>query len=86
MGNHTTVISTSDGKKESAMTHLKAHAFINSSHKDEMDHHEETFDFILNTVACAFDLEMYMKLLKVSSMYQYATMLQFNPAYSSGGR
>ena len=71
MGNHTTVISTSDGKKSSAMTHLKASAFINSSNKEEMDHNEETFDFIMNTVAATFDIEMYMKLLKACDYRLY---------------
>jgi alcohol dehydrogenase (NADP+) len=49
---------TADAKK------LGAHEVILSKNEDEMDKHEKSFDFILDTVSAPHDLDSYLSLLK----------------------
>jgi uncharacterized zinc-type alcohol dehydrogenase-like protein len=64
-GAHVTVISRGVGKKESAMTELKASAFLDSTNAEEMKAATGTFDFILDCVAASHDVAALMGLLKV---------------------
>ena len=49
---------TADAKK------LGAHEVILSKNEDEMEKHEKTFDFILDTVSAPHDIDAYLSLLK----------------------
>jgi uncharacterized zinc-type alcohol dehydrogenase-like protein len=49
---------TADAKK------LGAHEVILSKNEDEMEKHEKSFDFILDTVSAPHDLDAYLSLLK----------------------
>jgi uncharacterized zinc-type alcohol dehydrogenase-like protein len=49
---------TADAKK------LGAHEVILSKNEDEMEQHEKTFDFILDTVSAPHDIDAYLSLLK----------------------
>lgn len=65
MGHHVTVISTSDKKREEALQHLGADAFLVSSNAAEMEKAANSFDYILNTVPAWHPLHAYLSLLKV---------------------
>ena len=62
-GAHVVVFTTSPGKTADAKE-LGAHEVIVSKNEDEMEQHEKTFDFILDTVAVQHDLNAYLSLLK----------------------
>ncbi len=63
MGAHTVVFTTSPGKAADA-TLLGADEVVVSTNAEEMRAHSNRFDFILNTVAAAHDLDAYVSLLK----------------------
>jgi uncharacterized zinc-type alcohol dehydrogenase-like protein len=63
MGAHTVVFTTSPGKAADA-TLLGADEVVVSTNAKEMRAHSNRFDFILNTVAAAHDLDAYVSLLK----------------------
>jgi uncharacterized zinc-type alcohol dehydrogenase-like protein len=63
MGCHVTVLSTSEGKKETALK-MGAHAFVNMKDKEQVGPVMGSFDFILNTIAADHDIETYMHCLK----------------------
>lgn len=65
MGHHVTVISSSDKKREEAMEHLGADAYIVSSDADQMAAAIDTLDYIIDTVPVFHPLEPYLSLLKV---------------------
>lgn len=62
-GAHVVLFTTSPGKVEDAKR-LGADEVVISKNPDEMQAHANSFDFILNTVAVAHDLDAYMELLK----------------------
>ncbi|KAK6151232.1 hypothetical protein DH2020_016164 [Rehmannia glutinosa] len=64
MGHHVTVISSSDKKREEAMEHLNADAFLLSSNEAEMKQAINSLDYILDTVPAFHPLELYLSLLK----------------------
>nr|ANG60951.1 cinnamyl alcohol dehydrogenase 1 [Tectona grandis] len=64
MGHHVTVISSSDKKKEEAMEHLHADAFLVSRSEDEMKQAINSLDYILDTVPVVHPLPSYISLLK----------------------
>jgi uncharacterized zinc-type alcohol dehydrogenase-like protein len=62
-GAHVALFTTSPNKKADAKK-LGAHEVILSKNEDEMDKHEKTFDFILDTVSAPHDIDAYLSLLK----------------------
>ena len=63
MGAHVVVFTTSPSKREDALR-LGAHEVVVSRDAAEMAAHENSFDFILNTVAAPHDLDAFLVLLK----------------------
>lgn len=64
MGHNLTVISSSDKKREEALKHLGADAFLVSSNTAEMEEAANTLDYILDTVPAHHPLRPYLSLLK----------------------
>lgn len=62
-GAHVALFTTSPDKTADAKK-LGAHEVILSKDEDEMEKHEKSFDFILDTVAAEHDLDAYLSLLK----------------------
>ena len=62
-GAHVVLFTTSPGKAEDAKR-LGADEVVISKNPDEMKQHEQSCDFILNTVAAPHDLDQFMALLK----------------------
>ena len=65
MGHHVTVISSSDKKKEEAMDHLGADAYLVSSDTTQMQEAADSLDYIIDTVPVNHPLEPYLSLLKL---------------------
>ncbi|KAI3500391.1 hypothetical protein L1887_36212 [Cichorium endivia] len=65
MGHHVTVFSSSDKKKEEALTDLGADCFLVSSNRDEIEKSVDSLDYILDTVPVSHQLQDYLRLLKV---------------------
>ncbi len=63
-GAHVVVFTTSPSKKDDAIR-LGAHEVVISRNADEMNRHAASFDFILDAVAAAHDINAYLNLLKV---------------------
>ena len=63
MGAEVYVFSTSPNKRDDALR-LGAKELIVSRDADEMERHASSFDFILNTVAAAHDLDQFLRVLK----------------------
>jgi alcohol dehydrogenase (NADP+) len=63
-GAHVVVFTTSLSKKDDAIR-LGAHEVVISRNSDEMNKHAGSFDFILDAVAAAHDINAYLNLLKV---------------------
>jgi alcohol dehydrogenase (NADP+) len=63
LGAHVVVFTTSPGKKRDARR-LGAHEVVLSKNPKEMAKHMNSFDFILDTVSAAHDINAYLKLLK----------------------
>ena len=63
MGAHTVAFTTSEAKRQDALT-LGADEVVVSRNAEEMAKHTGSFDFILNTVAASHSLDAYVKLLK----------------------
>jgi uncharacterized zinc-type alcohol dehydrogenase-like protein len=63
-GAHVVVFTTSPSKKDDAIR-LGAHEVVISRNSDEMNKHAGSFDFILDAVAAAHDINAYLNLLKV---------------------
>jgi alcohol dehydrogenase (NADP+) len=63
LGAHVVAFTTSEGKREDALK-LGADEVVVSRNRGEMKAHAGSFDFILNTVAAAHDLDAFMVLLK----------------------
>ncbi|HEV2805921.1 MAG TPA: NAD(P)-dependent alcohol dehydrogenase [Chthoniobacterales bacterium] len=62
-GAHVALFTTSPNKAADAKK-LGAHEVILSKDADEMEKHEKSFDFILDTVSAPHDLDAYLSLLK----------------------
>jgi uncharacterized zinc-type alcohol dehydrogenase-like protein len=62
-GAHVVVFTTSPGKTKDAKR-LGAHEVVLSKDEKQMAKHENSFDFILDTVAAKHDINAYLKLLK----------------------
>nr|GEX48223.1 probable cinnamyl alcohol dehydrogenase [Tanacetum cinerariifolium]GEX91170.1 probable cinnamyl alcohol dehydrogenase [Tanacetum cinerariifolium] len=65
MGHHVTVISSSNKKREEALTDLGADCFLVSSNSAEMEMSRNSLDYILDTVPVAHQLQDYLNLLGV---------------------
>jgi uncharacterized zinc-type alcohol dehydrogenase-like protein len=63
-GAQVVVFTTSPSKKDDAVR-LGAHEVVISRNSDEMNKHAGSFDFILDAVAAAHDINAYLNLLKV---------------------
>ena len=63
LGAHVVVFTTSPNKKEDAQR-LGADEIVVSRNTDEMQKHVESFDFILDTVSAAHDINAYINLLR----------------------
>ncbi len=63
MGAHVVLFTTSPGKREDALR-LGADEVVISKNPDEMAAHQNSFDFILNTVAAPHNLDAFLVLLK----------------------
>ncbi|HET9838925.1 MAG TPA: NAD(P)-dependent alcohol dehydrogenase [Candidatus Angelobacter sp.] len=63
MGAHVVLFTTSPGKKEDGLR-LGASEVVVSRNQNELDRHTGSFDFILDTVSAAHDLNVYLNLLK----------------------
>jgi uncharacterized zinc-type alcohol dehydrogenase-like protein len=64
MGAHVVVFTTSPDKKEDALR-LGADEVVISRNHDEMQQHTGSFDFILDTVSAAHDINAYLNLLRL---------------------
>lgn len=64
MGAHVVVFTTSPDKKEDALR-LGADEVVVSRNHDEMQQHTGSFDFILDTVSAAHDINAYLNLLRL---------------------
>jgi len=64
-GCHTTVVSRGESKKSSALDHLKADEFVDSTSPDAMGAASGKFDFIISTISSKFDLMSYVNLLSM---------------------
>lgn len=64
MGANVTVLSTSDRKKQDAMSFGATH-FLNTSQANVFTDHANEFDFMINTAAGNIDLDKYLGLLKL---------------------
>lgn len=64
MGHHVTVISSSDKKREEAMEHLHADAYLVSTDEAAMEEAVHSLDYILDTVPALHPLELYISLLR----------------------
>ncbi len=64
MGAHVVLFTTSESKRADALR-LGAKEVVVSKNADEMAAHANSFDFILNTVAAAHNLDPFMGLLKL---------------------
>ncbi|XP_030544023.1 probable cinnamyl alcohol dehydrogenase [Rhodamnia argentea] len=65
MGHHVTVISSSDRKREEALEHLGADAYLVSSDEAGMKEAADSLDYIIDTVPVFHPLEPYLSLLKL---------------------
>nr|AKC35072.1 cinnamyl alcohol dehydrogenase 2 [Pyrus x bretschneideri] len=65
MGHHVTVISSSDKKREEALEHVGADAFLVSSDATKMQEAADSLDYIIDTVPVGHPLEPYLSLLKL---------------------
>ncbi len=65
MGAHIVAFTTSEDKREDVRT-LGADEVVVSKNVEEMAKHANSFDFLLNTVAAAHDLDVYTALLKLN--------------------
>eukprot|EP00262_Sarcandra_glabra_P007393 TRINITY_DN20164_c0_g1_i1.p1 TRINITY_DN20164_c0_g1~~TRINITY_DN20164_c0_g1_i1.p1 ORF type:complete len:371 (-),score=58.15 TRINITY_DN20164_c0_g1_i1:103-1179(-) len=65
LGHHVTVFSSSDRKREEAMEHLGADAYIISSDTAKMQEAADSLDYIIDTIPVFHPLEPYLSLLKV---------------------
>jgi Zn-dependent alcohol dehydrogenases len=63
LGAHVVAFTTSDSKRQAALE-LGAHEVVVSRNPEEMKAHENSFDFILNTVAASHNLDAFTTLLK----------------------
>ena len=63
MGAHVVAFTTSESKREAARL-LGAHETVVSHNTEEMKAHAKSFDLIINTVAAAHDLDLFVTLLK----------------------
>jgi len=63
LGAHVVAFTTSPGKKEDALR-LGANEVVISRNADEMHKHAGSFDFILDAVSAAHDINAYLKLLR----------------------
>jgi len=63
LGAHVVVFTTSPNKKEDALR-LGAHEVVVSRNADEMQKHNESFDFILDAVSGDHDINAYINLLR----------------------
>lgn len=83
MGHHVTVISSSDRKREEALEHLGADAFLVSSDGAQMGGAQESLDYILDTIPAVHSLEPYLSPLKVDGKLLLVGVapkpLQFDP-------
>ena len=64
MGHHVTVISSSNKKREEAMEHLHADAYLVSSDEAAMAEAVDSLVYILDTVPALHPLDLYVSLLK----------------------
>ena len=62
-GARVVVFTTSESKRADALR-LGAHEVVNSKNEDEMKRHNESFDFILDTVSAQHAVDAYLALLK----------------------
>src|SRR5207237_1685857 len=62
-GAHVVVFTTTPGKKEDALR-LGAHEVIVSRNTDDMQKHDGSFDFILDTISAVHDINAYINLLR----------------------
>ncbi|KAJ4951888.1 hypothetical protein NE237_028720 [Protea cynaroides] len=65
MGHHVTVISSSDKKREEAINHIGADAYLVSSDTEGMKAAADSLDYIIDTVPVFHPLELYLNLLKI---------------------
>lgn len=63
LGAHVVVFTTSPNKKQDALR-LGANEVVISKNQDEMQKHNESFDFILDTISADHDINAYINLLK----------------------
>ncbi|CAI9101700.1 OLC1v1039089C1 [Oldenlandia corymbosa var. corymbosa] len=63
-----TVFSTSESKKEEAMTHLGADNFVISSDEQQMNALTKSLDFVLNTASGNIPCDPYLKTLKTGGV------------------
>eukprot|EP01031_Cornospumella_fuschlensis_P027075 gene27075-32713_t len=63
-GAHTTVLSRGTGKRDSALTELKADAYIDVTDAEAVKAAAKTFDFILSTISADHNVDLYVNMLK----------------------
>jgi uncharacterized zinc-type alcohol dehydrogenase-like protein len=63
-GCHTTCISRGTSKKDTAINHLGADAYIDATSEEEMKAAAGTLDFVISTISAQYDVASYLNLLK----------------------
>ncbi|MEJ1971158.1 MAG: NAD(P)-dependent alcohol dehydrogenase [Lacunisphaera sp.] len=63
LGAEVTAITSTEAKRAAAR-HLGAATILNTARKHALARHEAAFDFVLNTIPDAYDVNQYLKLLK----------------------
>lgn len=65
-GCHVTVLSRGTGKREDALTRLRADAYVDVTNAEELAAARGSFDFMVDTIAASHDVLSYMNLLGVN--------------------
>jgi uncharacterized zinc-type alcohol dehydrogenase-like protein len=89
LGAHVVMITTSPEKGKDAKR-LGAHEVLISKDEDEMKKHQNSFDFILNTIPVGHEMDPYLGLLKIDSTMVLVGAVEplkpFNGGLIIGGR
>lgn len=84
LGAHVVMITTSPKKAKDAKD-LGAHEVLISKNEEELQEHKGTFDFILNTIPVAHDMDPYIALLKRdATMVLVGAVEPLNPFHGGG--
>ncbi|KAG0557010.1 hypothetical protein M758_11G092300 [Ceratodon purpureus] len=89
MGNHVTVLSTSESKKEAALNELGADAFIISKDQNAIQAAVKSLDLVIDCAAGAHPVDPFLSMLKYGgtlALVGFAPELKISPHYLCLGR